>query len=86
MFFLSGYNNTRISTFVTRAEQEGISPVAYLLIDFGKNDNATVGVLYQALRNMGGEDVMRALQVDTREHQALYNAHDHHGNREPLLL
>ena len=57
-----------ISKFESAATQDGQSPLKYVLMDWAQSETAVVATLTNALRNIGREDVARALVGDTREY------------------
>ncbi|KAK2142482.1 hypothetical protein LSH36_950g00048 [Paralvinella palmiformis] len=63
-----GFSNPVISSIESRAHQDGFSPFGILLSEWGKRDNARVGQLIQALRNIHREDCVRILCGDNRDY------------------
>ena len=59
--YFSGYNTSKIASFEVRAEQDQHTPIRYMLLEWGKSDSATVGVLVHALRHIGRRDIAKVL-------------------------
>ncbi|XP_074660809.1 tumor necrosis factor receptor superfamily member 16-like [Tubulanus polymorphus] len=55
-----GYNS-QIEAFKKRGYEENHMPVRYLLLEWGENDDATVGILVKALRTIGRQDVVKII-------------------------
>ena len=65
--FFSGYNNRKISDIDTRWRHEHNNCLKQLLHDWERQNMATIGKLFQTLRNIGREDAARVLFIDSME-------------------
>ena len=61
---ISGYSSSKIASFELRGEHEGQQPMRFLLLEWGKSDNATVGILMRALKRINRQDVTRSVFGD----------------------
>ncbi|XP_071103435.1 tumor necrosis factor receptor superfamily member 16-like [Haliotis cracherodii] len=67
-----GFNSRKISGFESKSKQDSVIPMRHMIQEWSKSDAATVGVLIQALKNIGRLDVLRSMHIaDSTELQPL---------------
>ncbi|XP_013381112.1 tumor necrosis factor receptor superfamily member 16 [Lingula anatina] len=62
-----GYTKSRITSLESHACRENHVPARYLLLEWSKNDSATVGMLVRALKSIGRHDVVKVLNGRSRK-------------------
>ena len=65
----AGFTAARIGELDQMASEDGCQPSRYMLAEWSRNDNATVGVLVKTLRKLGRTDVIPALKGRATAHE-----------------
>ena len=65
---VAGYNNSQIASIEVRSQQEGQTALRFLLLDYSRQEDATVGHLVDALRDIGREDAVQSLYGELRDY------------------
>ncbi len=66
--FVPGLSPIRVSSIEIRAKQDGFSPMHHLLAEWGSSEQAVVGNLVQALRNIKRDDCVQIIVGDGRNY------------------
>ncbi|ESP03504.1 hypothetical protein LOTGIDRAFT_239725 [Lottia gigantea] len=58
-----GFSTKKIANCELKSQRDSTTPLKQLLTEWSRNEAATVGILIQAMKNLGRHDVLPALNV-----------------------